>query len=138
MMKLTRNSFKRLLLFLPPLIWMALIFYGSSRQRVTVSENFWFSFLFFKTLHVLEYGILFLLWRLALYGRVNGLRWALLISIIYGMTDEWHQSLVPTREARLRDVFIDCSGIVLFWRLVWPEFEKRFFKIRPIKAWFTS
>lgn len=137
-LKLMKNNLKKTLIFLLPLIWMILIFYGSSRQRLAVSESFWSSFLFFKTLHVLEYGILFLLWRLALYRRLDGLRWALLISIAYGVFDEWHQSWVPTRESRLRDVLIDGAGVILFWRLVWPEFEKRFFKLKPVKNWFPS
>ena len=33
--------------------------------------------------------------------------------------DEWHQSLVPNREARLLDVSIDIVGMVMTLGLIW-------------------
>src|SRR5215470_11978009 len=49
-------------------------------------------------------------------------RWAvitLLIALGYGAFDEWHQSFVPLREARPRDLLIDLSGAVLAQVFVW-------------------
>lgn len=108
--------------WLAPLIWMALIFYGSSRQRISVADQFWLNFLFFKTLHIIEYGVLFFLWNLALYKNKNSKLLAAIISILYGISDELHQRFVPTREGRVRDVFIDALGVLIFWRLVWDRF----------------
>ncbi|MEA2056934.1 MAG: VanZ family protein, partial [Patescibacteria group bacterium] len=38
---------------------------------------------------------------------------AFIISLIYALTDEFHQSLVPGRSATLRDVGFDFLGISL-------------------------
>lgn len=35
---------------------------------------------------------------------------AFLISLVYAVSDEYHQSLVPGREPRIRDVVIDSIG----------------------------
>jgi VanZ family protein len=48
--------------------------------------------------------------------------WALAtlaIAFTYAGLDEWHQSFVPLREARLRDVAIDALGAVSAQTLVW-------------------
>lgn len=119
----------RLVAWLLPLCWMGLIFYGSSRQRIAVADQFWLNFLFFKTLHIIEYGILFLLWHLPLNQPYKS-KLAATISILYGITDELHQKFVPTREGRIRDVLIDALGVLIFWQLVLDKFEVFFAKIQ--------
>ncbi len=37
-------------------------------------------------------------------------RWALVIAVIYGLSDEFHQSFVPGRNADLLDVITDAAG----------------------------
>jgi VanZ family protein len=39
--------------------------------------------------------------------------------VSYAGLDEWHQSFVPVREARVRDVLIDSTGALLAQVLVW-------------------
>lgn len=53
--------FRTILLVLPAILWMTLIFYLSSRQRVAVSNTYIINFMFFKFLHVTEYSILYTL-----------------------------------------------------------------------------
>ena len=127
---------KTIFRFLPALIWMALIFYGSSRQKVAITENYWLSFAFFKTLHIVEYGVLFLLWRFALYNKSYSIEAAVLISIFYGMTDEFHQSFMLGREGRLRDVFIDALGVLIFWRFILNKLEIACGKNKVFKKFF--
>jgi len=110
---------------IPVVIWMAFIFFLSSQQRITVSESYLLGFLFFKTLHLIEYGILFLLWDLALYPRPRRWRWAMLAAVVYGGIDEIHQHFVPTRHGCLRDVGIDFLGIYLTWRLVFAFWRNK-------------
>jgi VanZ family protein len=72
-----------------------------------------------KTAHFIEYGILaLLLWR-ARRRSVESIehpwRWskagvALGATVLFAITDEWHQSFVPSREGSLRDVLIDSAG----------------------------
>jgi len=119
-----KRSFKEVFFWLPPLVWMGLIFYLSSRQKIAVSPNYWISFAIFKTLHIIEYGVLFILWHFALYRKRSGKKIAAIISILYGISDELHQTFVPTREGRIRDVFIDSLGVFIFWHFVLPWLEK--------------
>jgi len=108
--------------WLPPIIWMALIFYFSSRFRVSATGKFLFDFIIFKTLHMIEYAILyFLLFRAfhSISGRRLSFNHKLLfpvfLSIFYALSDEFHQTLVPTREGKIRDVLIDSLGILLMY-----------------------
>lgn len=103
---------KALRLWLPAIVWMIVIFLLSSRQSVSVSPDYWLNFLFFKTLHVVEYAILFILYTRGLGGRFS---YAFLLTILYAVTDEIHQTAVPTREGRVRDVIIDGIGAGIAW-----------------------
>ena len=77
-----------------------------------------------KMAHVTEFGIFSItVFRGVRAGR-NGWRasWAfttLVIAVAYAGLDEWHQSFVPLREARARDVAIDALGALLAQALVW-------------------
>jgi len=62
--------------------------------------------------HLLAYGLLGLLWQRALGGagvRRAGL-WAALICLVYGISDELHQSMVPGRAMDFYDVVMDAAG----------------------------
>jgi len=105
----------------PVVVWMIIIFLLSSRQSVTVSPEYFLNFLFFKTLHIIEYSILFALTARALYrgGRGEVKRdvyvWAFIMTVVYAMSDELHQQFVPSRQGHLRDVIIDGIGAGLTW-----------------------
>lgn len=99
---------------------MVVIFFLSSRESTQVSDIYTWNFIFFKSLHVIEYAILyFLLFRATLQENSKNQKKArliaLLVAIIYAASDELHQTFVPTREGRLRDVGIDTIGIVLMY-----------------------
>ena len=77
-----------------------------------------------KAAHITEFG----LFSIAVFHGVRGERcgwrpeWAmitLLIAVSYAGLDEWHQSFVPLREARVRDILIDSTGALLAQVLVW-------------------
>ncbi len=77
-----------------------------------------------KLAHVTEFGA----FSIAVFHGVRAGRagwqfhWAittLLIATAYAGFDEWHQSFVPLREARVRDVAIDAFGAVLAQSFVW-------------------
>jgi|SRR5579883_290014 VanZ family protein len=76
-----------------------------------------------KLAHITEFGA----FSIAVFHGVRGprrgwnLRWALItlvIAVSYAGLDEWHQSFVPLREARVRDVFIDATGALMAQILV--------------------
>jgi VanZ family protein len=70
-----------------------------------------------KAGHVSEYAILALLWSLALLEKpakvVIALLTSSMISVLYAVTDEWHQTFVPGRTGHVIDVVVDSIGIVL-------------------------
>jgi VanZ family protein len=134
---MTKKNVRNLLLFLPVIVWMGIIFWFSSRQRVAVSENYLVSFLFFKSIHFVEYGILYLLWKLALYKKPYGTKLSLFFSILYAASDELHQTYVPTREGRIRDVFIDTLGITFFWYFISEKFEKYILENKILKKYIS-
>jgi VanZ family protein len=77
-----------------------------------------------KMAHVTEFG----LFSITVFHGIRGGRfgwrfsWALatlVIAVTYAGLDEWHQSFVPLREARVRDVATDALGAVLAQTLVW-------------------
>ena len=113
------------LLWGPVVLYMALIFWASSRP--------WPQFLSQTPDFPLHGGAYFVLGVLAVRAVAKGLaepRGAyelaagVAITILYGMSDEWHQSVVPGRDASLRDVLADAVGalvgaavIALWWRM---------------------
>ncbi|MGB4966247.1 MAG: VanZ family protein [Microgenomates group bacterium] len=117
------NSFsiKNIFLYWLPLVaWMSAIYYFSSHPHFSLVQQTTFDFILFKTLHMVEYAFLYYLWFRALYQtniipKKNTLLAAILLTLLYAISDEYHQTLVPTREGKLRDVVIDFAGIMIIW-----------------------
>lgn len=112
--------FKILYYWLPPFVWMGVIFYFSSKQKVGVADEYVVNFIFFKTLHLIEYAALyFLLFRAFQSSTVHkftlkqSLIYPIIFAIMFAISDEIHQTFVPTREGHPRDVIIDTIGILL-------------------------
>lgn len=100
-----------------------MIFLFSSRSVIETTEIYWQDFIVKKTAHLTEFAILaILLYRALLSEKVKKEKiifWTLAFSIIYAFSDEFHQSFIPGREPRLRDVAIDGFGSLfsLYWVL---------------------
>ncbi len=137
---------KILTYWLPPLLWLGLIFYfstdnfsgqhtGSILQMVlnfflpdlTVAQFDLIHFYLRKAAHLTEYAILaFLLFRAFRAGAVEKWRWSWAIctlSIVagYALLDEYHQSFTGQRVGTIYDSLIDTAGglaalIFLGWR----------------------
>jgi VanZ family protein len=105
---------RRVSLWLPPLVYMIVIFHFSSESNPLpeVTEHVWD-----KLLHLTEYAGLAFLFCRALTG--EGLGWlaaagaALLLTSVYGASDEWHQAFVPLRSVDVRDWLADTLGAAL-------------------------
>lgn len=133
--------------WLPALIWMAVIFSGSTNagsthhtSRIIGPILRWINpnvsdqtientqFVIRKIGHLTEYAILALLFWYALYKpRQQDVRpWsrriagkALMLAAIYSGSDEIHQAFVPTRQAQFSDVLIDLCGASLGILALW-------------------
>lgn len=110
------------LYWVPAFAVMVIIFILSSRQRINVSDSKTVNFSIFKTLHMVEYAFLyFILFRafrktLSKKNQSKSFIFAMVISILYAVSDEIHQSFTPTREPTLRDVTFDAIGIYLMFQ----------------------
>ena len=101
---------KKIIRFLPAIIWMGVIFYFSSRQTTGIGgDSYWLRFAILKSFHLIEYAILFISWFIAL-RKIN---FSFIISYLYSFTDEFHQYFIPGRTAKLRDTFFDLAGIII-------------------------
>ncbi|HLD26931.1 MAG TPA: VanZ family protein [Patescibacteria group bacterium] len=117
-MKLIKNF---VIYWIPPLLWMSTIFYFSSQPHFNISSETTLDFILFKILHMIEYGFLYFLLFRALYKTGSYtlpeiFLLTFIIGALYAISDEYHQSFVPTREGKMRDVLIDIGGItIVYW-----------------------
>lgn len=65
--------------------------------------------------HLTVYAVLAMLWfwALASIGVRHAALWAGVISFLYGMSDEYHQSFVPGRTMTLADLGVDLVAILI-------------------------
>jgi VanZ family protein len=72
-----------------------------------------------KLVHLIMYAVLGALFMRAYLSLTNGrygLRWAfasILSTILYSLTDEWHQSMVPGRSAEMLDLLANGIGAII-------------------------
>jgi VanZ family protein len=106
-------------------LWMGIIFAFSSQSRLPSAPQAWLDFLFKKGAHFFVFAMLAtLLWR-ALAWRPRGWIWAWLLTVIYAISDEWHQSFVAGRHPQATDVLIDACGAATALLVVWLWMVKR-------------
>lgn len=103
--------------WIPVILWCSLIFYLSSIPDLKTNLGIW-DFILRKCAHMFEYAILFILNQRALKKTFS--EWsvgkiilaAFCFSVLYAVSDEFHQSFVPSRGPSVRDVLIDTTGIL--------------------------
>jgi VanZ family protein len=109
--------------WLPPLAWMGLIFFLSAQPDLPHAPEPWFDMLLKKGGHALAFGILAGLYLRALRGHFSVMVTVRLVSaglaILYGASDEYHQTFVPGRKGRLFDVGVDAAGVCGAMLLDW-------------------
>lgn len=119
---------KKFIIILLPLLYMILIWVLSSNPAdAFVKTPFSFDSLLKESLHLIEFAILY--WLIAFAFMVNG-KWterasmiAACIAILYGLTDEIHQSFVPARSATVIDFVKDTIGVGVSYLIA----KKKFF-----------
>lgn len=103
---------RRLWLFGPPVLHCGLIFYLSHQPDLPSTPGG------DKTAHLIAYAVMGILFVRAFYF---GTGWrpvvlilvAFVVSVLYGVSDELHQSFVPGRDPSLGDVLADTAGALL-------------------------
>jgi VanZ family protein len=114
--KTTPDKIRILKFHLPPVLWAALIFFGSSIHIQTPDlAGDWSD----KLCHLIEYAVFgFLLTRSFAVSDKALLRrhcffWAGIAGSFYGFTDEIHQSFLEYRSFEILDLLADISGSFL-------------------------
>ena len=115
-------SSRALSLWLPVIVWAAVIFAFSSIPSLGTGLGVWDTILR-KGAHMTEYAILGLLLLRALGRELP----AFALGIAYAVTDEIHQHFVRGRHASPVDVLIDTAGVAIGVFLV-----SRLFQTRPV------
>ena len=117
--------------------WMGVIFYLSSRPGLSTGlpQDFFIR----KVAHVSEYALLTWLTFRAFWLNIDKhetkkramLIVTFLFSVVFAVSDEFHQTFVPNREGRLRDVCIDAIGIIGMILVIYcTPHIKRYFLLR--------
>ena len=121
-------AIKILKLWFPVFVWCSLIFVLSAIPFLSTKLGALDYFLR-KGAHLTEYAVLFLLARRAIEGSfakisVSGfVALSVIFSVLYAVSDEFHQSFVPGRVPSVFDVGIDTAGVLVglilysFWKL---------------------
>ena len=113
------------------LCWMGLIFLASSSlfawqmsaegtEELFGSLNYWVR----KSAHMGVYAVLMYLWFRSLWTDSKRfwpcLVWSVVFSVLYGISDEYHQDWIPERSGKWSDVGWDTVGVMMmggtfFW-----------------------
>jgi VanZ family protein len=110
-------------LWLPPVLYLAAIFWISSQSQPLIAPPSWMGM--DKVAHAAAYALLGALLCRAYAGSglvvVAAFALAVLTASLYGASDEWHQSFVPNRAADPGDWLADMLGAAMgaaLWTLV--------------------
>lgn len=103
--------------WLPAIAWMTLIFWFSSQSELPRPANDLLNLLLRKTAHFGVYAVLALCYHWALgsdtlipAGNHRRRLIALLLAVLYAISDEYHQAWTPLRRPSPIDVLIDSAG----------------------------
>lgn len=94
------------------MVWMGFIFLLSSQPDLSPITPFRFQGMD-KVAHAVAYGICAILVRRAALPSPGATLIGWLVPVLYGTTDEFHQSFVPGRDMSFWDVVADAAGAAL-------------------------
>lgn len=108
--------------WLPVFLWAGLIYFFSSQPDLRSGLPTFWDLILRKIIHIIEYAVLCLLIFRAFNNYRISWRRALILaglfSILYAVSDEYHQTFIFGRSGAWRDVAIDAFGVTLVsWRL---------------------
>jgi hypothetical protein len=111
------KTFNIISYWMPFVIWAAVIFMFSAYPTTRTSQIHWQDFVVKKFAHVFVYFVFtVLLYRALINSGVKSKKSAyisIITAVIYGISDEYHQSFTPGREPTVRDVLFDSLGAFL-------------------------
>jgi len=109
---------KKLLSWVLVFGWMGVIYWLSDQSQLIPSTNPLLAQTIAALGHVIFFGILYILFTHAIKAsyKINPItlfKMGIVFILLYGLSDEYHQSFVPGRDANILDVGLDLVGSVL-------------------------
>jgi len=102
--------------WLPVAVWMGMIYFLSAQSTLPKLDVSWLDEVLRIAGHFFQYAVLgFLLARAIIRdGDASRLKlaWVIAFAVLYALSDEWHQSFVPGRDASVLDVGVDALGVM--------------------------
>ena len=114
--------------WLPLVVWMAVIFYFSAQPALPEHPDDQADRVIKKSCHLAEYAVLAGLWWRALRttrAEAQAPALAAAFSILYALSDEWHQTFVPGRDGNLFDFAVDSAGVLIALGALWMAHRLR-------------
>lgn len=102
----------RVLRWVPAILWMGVIFYGSS-QSVLPIDGQPNSGSLHKLGHVVEYAVLGVLLVVAMGVSGRSLALGFVLATIFAISDEVHQTFVPGRQGAVDQVVLDAAVVAV-------------------------
>lgn len=128
------GEIKRIILrWLPAIAWMILIFWFSSQPQLPRPASDLLNLVMRKSAHFAVFGVLALCYVYGLGG------WhrrpaAFILTVLYAISDEYHQSFTPLRQPAWTDVLIDTAGALTALWLLGPWLQ-RWFIAGTTRSW---
>lgn len=102
--------------WLPVTLWAGFIFFFSDQPGLSSGLSCPYDFILRKGAHIVVFTILFILLIRAFknycYSPRKSLLYSLILTILFAISDEYHQTFVPERTGTPWDVAIDSLGVV--------------------------
>jgi VanZ family protein len=119
-----RRQWQWLSLWLPVIAWMGLIFFLSAQSTLPHTKSHLADLVLSSGAHVFVFGVLAVLWARALGSRPHTWLLALALTLLYALSDEFHQSFVPGRTPDPVDLLCDGLGAAAgLW--LWAQIQRR-------------
>jgi len=99
--------------WLPVFFWMGLIFLLSAQPDFPRTSTGWLDQFLSAGAHILLFGVLAVLLARALGTRHRALAIAFTLTMVYALSDEFHQGYVPGRHPDALDLLWDALGAAL-------------------------
>ena len=106
--------------WLPAILFCILIFAASATPGAKVSDEFAVDFGVHKAVHLVLYSVLFF----CFYRGSKSIPTAALLAVGYGITDEFHQTFVPSRMGQPLDVLVDSIAVLISAFVLWKYSHK--------------
>lgn len=105
--------------YIPLIFWCGVIFAFSSIPSARISDKDLLDTILRKTAHIVVFATLAFI---SFYTFNKSYKKAFLFSVIYAISDEFHQRFTPGRGPSFIDVLIDTLGIILALTIIWKNY----------------